>query len=110
MSVITDLEQEFANLVEKGKAEAETILSDVYQEALLLEAKAKTEIVLLRQRAANLASDAEVEAEKLVIEAKLFLDKVLNWIKELEAKLSTSPHAVDYSTGQNTAEGRHHGK
>jgi len=110
MSVIQDLEQEFEKLVEAGKAKAEVILADVYQEALRLEAKVKTEIVLLRQRAANLASDAEVEAEELVVEAKLFLDKVLNWIKELEGKLTTSPHAVDYSTGQNTAEGRQHGK
>ena len=109
MSVIQDLEQELAHLMKAAEAKGEVVLADVYQEALKLEAKVKTEVVLLRQRAANLASDAEVEAEKLVIEAKLFLDKVLNWIKELEQKLAGNAGQAttrDFNTGDNPANDR----
>jgi hypothetical protein len=102
MSVITDLEQEFKNLVAKLEAKGEVIKADVYAEALLIEARVKTEIVLLRQRAANLASDAEVEAEKAVIYAKEFLAKLLTWIQALEQKLGTS--AKDFNTGEPRSE------
>jgi len=97
MSVITDLELEFEALYDKAKVAVEEELASLHVEAQALEAKVKTELVLLRQRAANLASDAEVEAEKLVIEAKLFLDKVVKWIDEIEGKLST--RVKDYNTG-----------
>jgi hypothetical protein len=87
MSVLTDLEQEFEKIKTGVEKKAEAELRTLYADSLLLEARVKTELVLLRQRAANLETSAEKEAELLVIEAKDLLGKVLAWIEALKAKL-----------------------
>ena len=97
MSVITDLEQEFEKIKSYVKTESEQVLRTLYADSLLLEAKVKTELVLLRQRAANLGTDVDTEAEMLVIEAKELLAKVLAWIEELKTKLFG---VKDHNTGE----------
>lgn len=99
MSVITDLEQEFENLVTDLEGKTEAVLRDLYAEALIFESKVKVEITLLRQRAANLASDAETEAELLVLKGKELLVKAVAWIKELEGKLFGTDSVKDFNTG-----------
>lgn len=98
MSVAT-FEQELEALIKELEVKGEAAVAELYQKGLELEAKVKTEIVLLRERAANLGSEAGVEAEKLVIEAKGLLDKVLGWIKVVEGKLAKLGQVQDFNTG-----------
>jgi hypothetical protein len=100
MSVITDLEAEFEKLVTEIEAKTADELRKLYADALAFEAKVKVEIVLLRQRAANLASDAEAEAELLVLKGKELLVKAVAWIKQLETKLFGTSTVKDFNTGE----------
>jgi dsDNA-specific endonuclease/ATPase MutS2 len=99
-TVVTDLEAELERLVEAAKTKSEAVIADIHQEALLLETKVKQEIVILRQRAANLATDADIEAEKAVIYAKEFLAKVIDFINKLEGKLGGYSRVKDYDTAE----------
>lgn len=97
--ILSEFEKKVAALVKslEGKTEAE--LRALYAEALVAESEAKREVTILRQRAANLAADTEIEAEKAVIEAKKVLDDALAWLKALEQKLSGA--LKDHNTGEN---------
>jgi dsDNA-specific endonuclease/ATPase MutS2 len=99
-TVVTDLEDELKRLYEAAKTKSEAVLADVHQEALLLETKVKQEIVILRQRAANLATDADIEAEKAIIYAKEFLGKVIDFIQHVEGKLGGYSRVKDYDTAE----------
>lgn len=76
----------------EGKTEAQ--LRNLYSDALLAEAEAKRELYLVRVRAANLATDADTEEEKLIAEAKTAVADALTYLKALETKLFGSDPAA----------------
>lgn len=69
----------------EGKTAAQ--LHNLYSDALIAEAEAKKELYVLRQRVANLATDADAEEEKLISEAKAKVADAITWLKALESKL-----------------------
>jgi hypothetical protein len=69
----------------EGKAENE--LRFLHTIALHLESDAKKDLTILRQRAANLATEVDAKAEVEVIMAKIRLAECIAWLKELENKL-----------------------
>jgi ribosomal protein L35 len=96
---------ELENIVQEVEAEAQLVevaakdeahklegltvqqLRDLHKEALIAESDAKREVHVLRQRAANLATDADVRAEEEVIAAKHILARAAAWVKEIEQQL-----------------------
>lgn len=69
----------------KGKSVAE--LRQLHQDALWAESELKRELYVLRQRAANASSDAEIKLEQDIIELKGKLHEAYVYLKALELKL-----------------------
>lgn len=96
---IDSIKQRVEKTIVGIKKMSERELRDVYSRALSLESVIRSELVTLRQRAANLATDTETYAEEAIIEVKGELNKVLTWISEIEGKLSGK--IQDHNTASN---------
>lgn len=103
-SVFADIEAKIEAFLEELKDKSEAELKTLYDDALVEEAKLKVEVVLLRERAANLASDVEIDAELAVIDAKKKLATAIAWLKALEQKLFGT--VKDFNTGAKHGETR----
>jgi hypothetical protein len=77
----------FEQLVKELEGKTSAQLRNLYSDALMAEAEAKKELYILRQRVANLATDADAEEEKLITDAKARVSEAGVWLKALEAKL-----------------------
>lgn len=98
-TVLTDIEKKIEVFLTELKDKSETELAKLYSDALVEEAKLKVEVVVLRQRAANMSSDAEVEVEKLIIKAKENWQTALAKLKAIEQKLFGKDAVKDFNTG-----------
>jgi hypothetical protein len=97
-SLLSDFEAKVSKLYKELEGKTEAELRALYADALVAESDAKKEVTILRQRAANLAADTDVTAEKAVIEAKKELAMAAAWLKALEGRLSGS--LKDHNTAQ----------
>jgi hypothetical protein len=84
---ISSLKQRVEALVSDVEKKTEAELRNLHADALVLESDIKKEITILRQRAANLATDADTEAEEAVIEAKALLGKTIAWLENVAGKI-----------------------
>lgn len=98
--VIQTVEQKIEAFLKDLEGKAETVLRQLYADALVAESDAKKEIVILRQRAANMATDAEKEIELAIVKAKEDWQTALAWLKALEIKLFGTDGVKDFNTGQ----------
>jgi hypothetical protein len=86
-SEIDKIRDEIKKLEGELKGKSVTELRQLHQDALWAESELKRELYVLRQRAANMSSDAEAKYEEEIIELKAKLHEAYIWLKALEVKL-----------------------
>lgn len=93
-SKVKAVEQEVEKVVTEVEAFAKELEGKTVQElrilqsdALVAESEAKRVVVLLRQRAANMASTVDVDVEADIVKAKEDWAKSVEWLKAVEKKL-----------------------
>lgn len=69
----------------EGKTQAE--LHQLHDDAIAASDKARKELSILRQRAANMATDVTTEVDHEIIKAKVEVARAEAWIKEIAHNL-----------------------
>lgn len=101
---LESMEKRIRNTVTDVAGKSELQLRDMYVRALNLESHIKSEINLLRQRAANEVIDGNTMAEETVIKAKGYLADLLDKIRTIEASLHGK--VGDFSTAATIGDGK----
>jgi hydroxypyruvate isomerase len=81
----------YAKILE-GKSMRELI--SLHDEAIKAEDAAKRELVVMRQRAANLASTVDKTVDEEVIQAKVKVEQTIEWLEAIERKLKGVPRDI----------------
>src|SRR5258708_39294790 len=78
-------------LIKNLEGKAEIVLRTYLTDAQMAESIAKRELYVLRQRLANLGTDAVVEEEKLLSEAKQMVTDLIAYVEAIKVKLGGTP-------------------
>lgn len=82
------VDSDVAPLLEKLKDKTVDELKDLHTQAVYAEDAAKRELYVLRQRAANMATDVDASVEADIVEMKTKIAEAAAWLKALEIKLA----------------------